>query len=51
LLENKRAADRGQDRLALEKLEEQARLARRKKGRIDLITGNPGNIEKYRESW
>jgi hypothetical protein len=32
LLENKRAADRGQDRLDVEKLEEQARLARRKKG-------------------
>lgn len=33
LLENKRAADRGQDRLDVQKLEEQARLARRKKGR------------------
>lgn len=32
LLENKRAADRGQDRLDVKKLEEQARLARRKKG-------------------
>lgn len=33
LLENKRAAGRGQDRLDAQKLEEQARLARRKKGR------------------
>lgn len=33
LLENKRAADRGQDRLDVQKLEEQARLARRKKGK------------------
>ena len=33
LLENKRAADRGQDRLDVQKLDEQARLARRKKGR------------------
>ena len=33
LLANKRAADRGQDRLDVQKLEEQARLARRKKGR------------------
>lgn len=33
LLENKRAADRGQDRLDVQKLEEQARLSRRKKGR------------------
>jgi hypothetical protein len=33
LLANKRAAGRGQDRLDVEKLEEQARLARRKKGR------------------
>lgn len=33
LLENKRAADRGQDRLDVQKLEEQARLARRKKTR------------------
>lgn len=33
LLENKRAADRGQDRLDVEKLEKQARLTRRKKGR------------------
>lgn len=33
LLENKRAADRGQDRLDVQKLEEQARLGRRKKGR------------------
>ena len=33
LLENKRAADRGQDRLDVQELEEQARLARRKKGR------------------
>ncbi len=33
LLENKRAADRGQDRLDVQKLNEQARLARRKKGR------------------
>ena len=32
LLENKRAADRGQDRLDVQKLEEQARLSRRKKG-------------------
>ncbi len=32
-LENKRAAGRGQDRLDVQKLEEQARLARRKKGR------------------
>ena len=32
LLENKRAADRGQDRLDVQKLDEQARLARRKKG-------------------
>ncbi|MFA6316974.1 MAG: hypothetical protein WC943_06110 [Elusimicrobiota bacterium] len=31
LLKNKRAADRGQDRLDVQKLEEQARLARRKK--------------------
>jgi hypothetical protein len=33
LLENKRAADRGQDRLDVQKLNEQARLAQRKKGR------------------
>lgn len=33
LLENKRAADRGQDRLDVQKLEEQARLGRRKKVR------------------
>jgi len=33
LLKNKRAADRGQDRLDVQKLEEQARLARQKKGR------------------
>ncbi|MBI4425650.1 MAG: hypothetical protein HY554_18105 [Elusimicrobia bacterium] len=33
LLKNKRAADRGQDRLDVQKLEEQARLARRKQGR------------------
>jgi len=33
LLENKRAADRGQDRLDVQKLEEQARLTRRKRGR------------------
>lgn len=33
LLENKRAADRGQDRVDVQKLEEQARLARRKEGR------------------
>ncbi|MBI4248273.1 MAG: hypothetical protein HY611_02130 [Elusimicrobia bacterium] len=33
LLENKRAAGRGQDRLDVQKLEKQARLARRKKGR------------------
>lgn len=33
LLENKRAADRGQDRLDVQKLEEQARLARRRKRR------------------
>jgi len=33
LLENKRAADRGQDRLDVQKLEEQERLARRKQGR------------------
>jgi hypothetical protein len=32
LLENKRTADRGQDRLDVQKLDEQARLARRKKG-------------------
>lgn len=32
LLENKRAADRGQDRLDVQQLEEQARLSRRKKG-------------------
>lgn len=32
LLENKRAAGRGQDRLDVQKLEEQARLSRRKKG-------------------
>lgn len=31
LLKNKRAADRGQDRLDVQKLEEQARLARRKR--------------------
>ncbi|MCX5787817.1 MAG: hypothetical protein NTX64_04810 [Elusimicrobia bacterium] len=33
LLENKRAAGRGQDRLDVQKLEEQARLVRRMKGR------------------
>lgn len=33
LLENKRAAGRGQDLLDVQKLEEQARLARRKKGK------------------
>lgn len=33
LLQNKRAADRGQDRLDVQKLEEQARFARRKKGK------------------
>ncbi|MEQ1918662.1 MAG: hypothetical protein ABL955_05640 [Elusimicrobiota bacterium] len=33
LLKNKRAAGRGQDRLDVQMLEEQARLARRKKGR------------------
>lgn len=33
LLDNKRAAGRGQDLLDVQKLEEQARLARRKKGR------------------
>lgn len=33
LLENKRAAGRGQDRLDVQKLDEQARLSRRKKGR------------------
>ncbi|MBI5246701.1 MAG: hypothetical protein HY923_05935 [Elusimicrobia bacterium] len=32
LLENKRAADRGQDRLDVQKLDEQARLGRKKKG-------------------
>lgn len=33
LLENKRATDRGQDRLDVQKLNEQARLSKRKKGK------------------